>query len=95
LEIPTVHRSVYATALASFIVLTAQAAFADTSSDAKQIVAPATTVAAAPSTEAVSMPAPVKVRPAARIPGTFDVKTSIQDAVQQLHVLMPALSGDV
>lgn len=88
------NRSIYATALASFIVLTAQAAFADTSSDAKQIVAPAATVAVTPSTESISMPAPAKVRPAVRIPGTFDVKTSMQDAVDQLHVLLPALSGN-
>src|ERR1700685_3702437 len=90
----TVNRSIYATALASFIVLTAQAAFADTSSDAKQIVAPAATAAVTPSTQSVSMPAPAKVRPAARIPGTFDAKTWAQDTVDQFHVLMPgALSG--
>jgi hypothetical protein len=86
-----VNRSVLATAVASLFVLSAQAAFADTSSNSAQIAAPA--AAAAPSTTSISMPAPV-AKPAARIPGTFDAKTWAQDAIDQFHVLMPgALSG--
>jgi hypothetical protein len=77
-----VNRSIAATALASLIVLTAQAAFADTTA----------AVAAAPVSASVSMPA-VAQRPAARIPGTF-AAASYRDAIDQVYVLMPALSGN-
>jgi hypothetical protein len=91
------NRFAYATAVASLVVLTAQAAFADTTSNTAQIAAPvvaapAAAVAAAPTNASVSMPAPAQ-RPAARIPGTFP-NASFQDGIDQLYVLMPALSGN-
>lgn len=92
------NRSVLATAVASLFVLSAQAAFADTSSNNAQIAAPVVagstaTVAAAPSNAAISMPAPV-AKPAARIPGYFP-NASYQDGLYELHLLMPGLSGNV
>jgi hypothetical protein len=100
-----VNRSISATALAALFVLTAQAAFADTSSDSAKIAASVLTgttaaVAAAPTTASVSMPATARVRSAARIPGTFaitGVAPSNQEAVEQqfqLRVMLPALSGN-
>jgi len=93
-----VNRTISATALTALFVLTAQAAFADTSSDSAKIAAPV--VAAAPTTASVSMPATARVRSAARIPGTFAITglaLSSQDAIEQqfqLHVMLPALSGN-
>jgi hypothetical protein len=95
-----VNRSISATALAALFVLTAQAAFADTSSDSAKIAASGATaaVAAAPTTASVSMPATARVRSAARIPGTFAITApSNQDAIElqfQLHAMLPALSGN-
>ena len=92
------NRTISATALTALFVLTAQAAFADTSSDSAKIAAPV--VAAAPTTASVSMPATARVRSAARIPGTFAITglaPSSQDAIEQqfqLHVMLPALSGN-
>jgi hypothetical protein len=91
-----VNRSVLATAVASLFVLSAQAAFADTSSNSAQIAAPVvagSTAAVAPSTASISMPAPV-AKPAARIPGYFPNAT-YQEGLYELHVLMPGLSGNI
>ncbi len=98
------NRTISVTALAALFVLSAQAAFADTSSDAAiaapVLVAATSTVAATPTTASVAIPGIAHVRPAARIPGTFAVTgfaLSSQDAIEQqyqLHVLLPALSGN-
>lgn len=81
------NRILSATAAASLLVLSAQAAFAADSTTAK-IATPAA------STAAVSVPAPVQVRPAVRIPGTFDLSQATQATIDQLYVLIPALSGN-
>jgi hypothetical protein len=94
-----VNRSISVTAVAALLVLSAQAAFADTSSDGAKIAAPVLTgtavVAAAPSTTAISMPAPVRVRHAARIPGTFALAdaTTEGNPFEVYGVLLPPMTG--
>lgn len=77
------HRLIYVTALASFVALSTQSAFADTESPAAaKIAAPAladTTSLAAPalqqaaSTVSMSGAPSVRINHAARIPGTFAI----------------------
>jgi hypothetical protein len=80
------NRPIAVTALASLLALSAQAAFAQTTT-------PTTAVVASPSTASVSMPAPA-ARPAVRIPGNFDAAESTQAFLDQVHVMVPALSGN-
>ena len=94
------NRSISVTAVAALLVLSAQAAFADTSSDGAKIAAPVlistAAVAAAPSTTtAVSMPATVRVRHAARIPGTFAIAdaTTEGNPFEVYGVLLPPMAG--
>jgi hypothetical protein len=88
-----VNRTISATALAALFVLTAQAAFADTSSNSAKIAAPV--VPAAPTTASVSMPATARVRHAARIPGTFALAdaTTEGNPFEVYGVLLPPMTG--
>ena len=102
------NRSLAATAVASFLALGAQAAFADTGA----VDAPATTAATAPTAAtasqaaqaATAMPVTIistRARHAARIPGVFAISGAdashtreAQDVADRIRVMLPPLSGD-
>jgi hypothetical protein len=103
------HRSISVTALAAFITLGTQSAFAGVPNpDAAATAAPAVsdgTVRAASGGQRVTPAASisgtrsVRVRRAARIPGTFAVsetpsENELREEQFRLRVLFPALSGD-
>ena len=95
------NRTVSAGAVAALFVLSAQAAFAGTAQVAAPTLGGSTAVvAAAPTTASISMPATVRVRSAARIPGTFAVSgvaPSYEEAIEQqfqLRIMLTAISGN-
>ena len=93
------NRPIAITALASFLAIGTQSAFADpASTDVTTTATTTTTAPAAASSQAgtqaaISTPAkPARARHAARIPGTFAVAD--QDLSNSARAMLPPLSGD-
>ena len=101
------NRSLVATALASFIALGTQGAFADTGTpdNSNTAVAPAAVPISSQATQAVTSMAPAmkpgRARHAARIPGTFALAGTdsshdrdAQNQADSIRLMLPPLSGD-